>query len=208
MTQPEKELEAKFAVRHLAHVREKLLASGARLRRSRLLERNWRFDRPERELTDEGKVLRLRQDDKTDLTFKRSTSDPLQRTEINVSVEEPEAARRLLEALGYEVMTVYEKYREVFVLDQVEVMLDELPFGTFVEIEAPDRFTLEAAAERLELLWDGRVQESYLELFLRLKDERGLEAREATFAAFDDLPALAPHDLGLTDASARQEPQT
>ncbi len=201
-------MEVKFAVHHLAHVRQKLLAAGARLRRSRLLERNLRFDRSERSLTDAGEVLRLRQDDGAQLTFKRPTSDPLERTEIHVNVEQPGPARQLLEALGYEVMTVYEKYREVFVLDEVEVMLDELPFGTFVEIEGPDRSTLEAAAETLELLWDARVQESYLELFLRLKDERGLEIRDATFAAFDEIPALAPPDLGLADAEAREQPQT
>jgi len=41
----------------------------------------------------------------------------------------------VFEALGYAVYMMYEKYRTTFRLDNLEVVLDELPYGNFVEIE-------------------------------------------------------------------------
>lgn len=194
------EVEAKFALRHLATVRQRVLANGGRVRSSRTLERNWRFDTPDHELSSKREVLRVRQDDGAQLTFKRSSDDPLRRTEINVRVDDGQAARTLLQRLQYEVIAVYEKYREVFILDQAEVMLDELPFGAFVEIEAPRSEEIRAAAQRLGLAWERRVPASYLELFQQLRENRGLKLRDATFAEFSDLPPVALEELELSDA--------
>lgn len=194
------EVEAKFALRHLATVRQRVLANGGRVRSSRTLERNWRFDTADHELSSKREVLRVRQDDGAQLTFKQSSDDPLRRTEINVRVDDVQAARTLLQRLQFEVIAVYEKYREVFILDQAEVMLDELPFGAFVEIEAPGSEEIQAAAQRLGLAWERRVPTSYLELFQQLKEIRGLKLRDATFAEFSDLPPVALEELDLSDA--------
>lgn len=194
------EVEAKFALRHLATVRQRVLANGGRVRSSRTLERNWRFDTPDHELSSKHEVLRVRQHDGAQLTFKQGSDDPLRRTEINVRVDDGQAARTLLHRLQYEVIAVYEKYREVFILDQAEVMLDELPFGAFVEIEAPRSEEIRSAAQRLGLAWERRVPASYLELFQQLKEIRGLKLRDATFAEFSDLPPVALEELELSDA--------
>lgn len=194
------EVEAKFALRHLATVRQRVLANGGRVRSSRTLERNWRFDTADHELSSKRQLLRVRQDDGAQLTFKQSSDDPLRRTEINVRVDDVQAARTLLQGLQYEVIAVYEKYREVFILDQAEVMLDELPFGAFVEIEAPGSEEIQATAQRLGLAWERRVPASYLELFQQIKGIRGLKLRDATFAEFSDLPPVALEELDLSDA--------
>ena len=201
------EIEAKFAVRHLQQVRERLLQSGARVRSSRALERNWRFDDRQEGLTGRGEVLRVRQDDSAYLTFKRGADGELERTELTVAVEDTGITREILQALGYEVIAVYEKYREVFVLDPVEVMLDELPFGAFVEIEGDAPSTIRAAADRLGLDWDLRVNASYLELFQRVKHERGLDMRDATFEAFAEIDDLTLGTLGLSDALVAEGPR-
>ncbi len=195
------EVEAKFALRHLATVRQRVLANGGRVRSSRTLERNWRFDTPDHELSSKRELLRVRQDDGAQLTFKQSSGDPLRRTEINLRVDDGQAARTLLQGLQYEVIAVYEKYREVFILDQAEVMLDELPFGAFVEIEAPGSSEeIQAVAQQLGLAWERRVPASYLELFQQLKENRGLNLRDATFAEFSELPPVSLEELDLRDA--------
>lgn len=200
------EIEAKFAVRHLQQVRQRLLQSGARLRSSRVLERNWRFDDPQGALTEREEVLRVRKDSSGHLTFKRAGAQELERTELSVVVDDTTITREILQALGFEVIAVYEKYREVFVLNSVDVMLDELPFGAFVEIEAADRRSIRAAADRLGLLWEHRVHATYLELFQHIKRERGLDTRDATFQAFGDIDDLTLETLGVPDALTAGEP--
>jgi adenylate cyclase class 2 len=194
------EIEVKFAIGHHGPLRQRLLQLGGRLLHDRHLERNWRFDTADRILTNQHQVLRVRQAERGTLTFKDAGEDPLIRTEIEVEVDDPIAARTLLEALGYRPFQVYEKYREVFVLDDAEVMLDQLPFGSFVEIEASDPSSLQSTSRRLGLAWRHRVLASYLELFDRLQAGLPTPASRATFDAFRDLPPITLADLDLENA--------
>ncbi len=196
------EVEAKFLMPHLADVREHLLRLNAHLLVSRTLERNWRFDSPDGRLSAAKEVLRLRQDTRYRLTFKQTLHSPEHRLEVEFEVGDLDGARRLLEALGYEVTFIYEKYRETFALGTTKVMLDELPFGCFVELEGTSLEDNRAAAQKLGLDWEHRIQRSYLELFTRLKKDLGLTIRDATF---DDFSGQAPVDLtalGFSYASA------
>lgn len=194
------EVEAKFAVDHLADLRREIIKLGGRVLRDRTLERNWRYDRADGTLTIQSHVLRLRQDDRTTLTYKQPGPDRLVRDEIELAIEDVEAAHEFLQALGFKVIAIYEKYREVLLLDEVNIALDELPFGSFVELEDGSSAALRAAAERLGLSWQQRVSQSYLELFDRVAADLGLSARQATFEAFADLPRVTPQQLGLPDA--------
>jgi adenylate cyclase class 2 len=122
------------------------------------------------------------------MTFKAPGPDPEHRIEIEVEVDDPRRARLLLEALGYQVVFVYEKEREVFALGEATVMLDELPFGSFVEIEAEDIELVRAAAASIGLDWTDRVGLTYLRLFESLRARLDWPVAEATF------DALAPFD--------------
>jgi len=194
------EIEAKFAVADLEPTRRCLLDLAARLARPRLRETNLRFDDDADRLRRAGHVLRLRQNHETRLTFKAPGRDAEHRQEIEFGVDEPRAARRFLEALGYRVVFVYEKYRETFALDAVDVMLDELPFGAFVEIEGPAIAAVRAAADRLGLPWEARLATTYLGLFERLRSAHGWSFRDATFDNFRHLPR-PPLDEVLQAAS-------
>ena len=83
-------------------------------------------------------------------------------------------------------MVCYEKYRAAYQLGEVEVSLDEMPFGTFSEIEGPNEDSIRAAAEQLGLNWEARSKVSYLTIFGALKDAFGLEMPDLTFAAFTE----------------------
>lgn len=191
------EIEAKFAVNHLADLRREIIDLGGRLLHDRTLERNWRYDRADGELTIKAHVLRLRQDDRTTLTYKSPAGNQMSRQEIELEVTNAETAGQFLQALGFEVIAIYEKYRETLILDDVEIALDELPFGSFVELEADSPDGLERAAKRLALVWDRRLLKSYLELFDQLAANFGLTARQATFEAFTDLPRVTAKQLGI-----------
>jgi adenylate cyclase class 2 len=191
------EIEAKFWVTDLAEFRVRLLAAGGRAVTSRQLEHNERFDTPDGRLRRSGEVLRLRQDQRLTLTFKRALASPEVRTEIEVAIDDLPAARELLLSLGYVPLFVYEKFREVLALDDTLVMLDELPFGTFVELEGPSLEAIGRAAARLGLDWTRRVTRSYLSIFEALRLRLDLASERATFADLQPAPAVLPPDLGL-----------
>jgi len=190
-----REIEAKFLLPHLADLRARLLAGGGRLVSPRTLELNLRFDDESRRLSAAGRVLRLRRDRSTHLTYKAPGPTPEERVEVEVEVEHPDDGRRFLEALGYHVVAAYEKYREIFDLGGASVMLDELPFGHFVEIEADSLEAVRTSAGMLGLAWEQRLRASYLDLFEAVRTRLGRTVDQATFAAFENVPALSFAEL-------------
>jgi adenylate cyclase class 2 len=191
------EIEVKFYLRHLEDIRKRLIAHGALLKTDRLLERNLRFDTPDRELAGKKHVLRLRQDNRATLTFKRPRGQVETREEFKVEIDDFEDGRKILEALGYTVTTLYEKYRETYQIDFIQVMLDELPFGSFVEVEGPSIESIRQMSDQLGLPWERRVQASYIELFDRIRRPLKIDFEEITFENFKRLAPVDPTLLGI-----------
>ncbi|MFV9674789.1 MAG: class IV adenylate cyclase [Anaerolineales bacterium] len=191
------EIEAKFYLRHLEDIRKRVIAHDALLKTTRLLERNLRFDTPDRELAGNKHVLRLRQDNRTTLTFKRPRVQVETRDEFEIEIDDFESGRKILEALGYAVTTLYEKYRETYQIDFIQVMLDELPFGCFVEIEGPSIESIRQMSDQLGLPWERRVQASYVELFDRIRRPLAIDFEEITFENFKGLAPVDPKLLGV-----------
>jgi adenylate cyclase class 2 len=134
-------------------------------------------------LDAQSRVLRLRRaGGRALLTYKekdRTESAVKRQREEETEVADAEALAAILEALGYRPALVYEKRRETWRAAGAEVVLDELPFGLFVEIEGEEAAIL--AAERLLGLTDATVEHaSYPELTARLGAERD-GVREARF---------------------------
>lgn len=193
------EQEVKFCVRNLAALQARLTRLGAVLLQPRTLERNLRFDTPDQALARRHEVLRLRQDTAARLTYKgpsRWRNGLRIRTEIEVEVADFDAARALLEALGYCVTVIYEKYRTVYTWASAHIMLDELPYGDFVELEGPDEATLRDLAHRLGLRWEAAIPHSYLALFDQARQRLNLPVHHLTFEALRGVP-LRPEQLAI-----------
>lgn len=200
----DQELEVKFYANDLAAVEQRLIGLGAQLVLPRIFEVNLRFDTPDGSLGRGLRVLRLRQDIVARMTYKGPASGlggARLRQEIEFEVSDFEAARALLEALGYRVAMRYEKYRTAYELDEVEVSLDELPYGTFVEIEGPDPAAIRSAAQALALDWEATIPASYTALFEQLRARLGLPFGDLSFENFREL-SISPADLGVRPADA------
>ena len=183
------EIEVKYAVADLLAVEKRLKAIGAQLIQARIFESNLRFDDQDGSLGKTASVLRLRLDTAARLTYKGPSvfdAGVRDRLEIEFVVGDFYAARSFLEALGYRVIMTYEKYRAMYNLEEVTVTLDELPYGSFVEIEGPDAESIRQVNEQLGLDWDAAVQESYSEIFARLKQVKGWDFRDLSFENFTD----------------------
>lgn len=90
-------------------------------------------------LDDRRAVLRLRKVGNTSLlTYKesiRNDTDVKHRIEFETEVSDVDAMEKIIGMLGYRLSIVYEKRRRTWHLGNAEIVLDELPFGLFMEIE-------------------------------------------------------------------------
>jgi adenylate cyclase class 2 len=111
-------------------------------------------------------------------------------------------ALHLLEALGYQVVVMYEKWRTVYRIGPVDIDLDETPLGCFIEVEGPNTAGIQEVAQLLGLDWEARSGESYMSLFNRVRVARGLSAQNLSFAEFQGVE-VTPQDVGLRPADDR-----
>ncbi len=115
------------------------------------------------------------------LTYKRRIASDLpvkQQIEHETTVGDAAEVESILQNLGIEPQLVYEKRRRTWNFRSVEIVLDELPFGLFMEIEGS--ITGIAEAEMFLGIEDLEVElETYPRLTARLGTRRGnlIEAR-------------------------------
>ena len=159
------EREQKYRVTDIDSVRASLLRLGAKIHASGF-ERNELFDYDNR-LRRKGLKLRLRRHGGklAVLTLKGPRLAGRQKTRMEV--ETPinyEAAKRILELVGFRIKETYSKTRQEYRLDGCAVCLDHIPnSGWFVEIEGPTG-KIQDLARRLGLQLADRENRSYRKL--------------------------------------------
>ena len=99
-------------------------------------------------LDPQRQVLRLRRmGNRAILTYKErftSASAIKHQREDETGVEDAETLAAILDALGYRPSLIYEKHRASWEVANVELVIDELPFGLYMEIEGEDQAIIEA----------------------------------------------------------------
>lgn len=197
------ETEVKFYVRDLKRIELRLLDLKAKLIQPRVHEINLRFDFPDGSLRRDFKVLRLRKDTESKFTFKGPSEEReggvMSRQEIEFNVSDFESAKQFLELLGYVPVVFYEKFRTTFEFKDAHIMLDELPYGTFVEIEGENISTLEEIANKLGLNWKEMVKAGYHALFDRVAAKFKLKSGDLSFKAIESVRITAD-DLNIRPA--------
>jgi adenylate cyclase class 2 len=129
-------------------------------------------------------IVRIRRTrDRAILTYKRrvdNASDAKHQIEHESEISDPESVARILLELTLEPKLVYEKRRSIWKLRSVEVLLDELPFGLFMEIEG----SLTGIKE-VETLLDIEDLETEHETYPRLTAQLGKKTGSMIEARFD-----------------------
>jgi adenylate cyclase class 2 len=164
------ESEIKLRISDPAAAREALTGIGARLRLPRHFEDNVLFDDPRGTLRAAGCLVRLRRRDPGEafLTYKgpkRVVEGIRSREEVESSIGDAAALEAILDALGMRPIFRYQKYRESWTWQDAEIVVDETPIGTYLEVEGP-LATIHAAARALGFAPSDYITESYIGLFL------------------------------------------
>ena len=133
------EREIKLRMSGAEAARAAVVRLGARLARARHLEDNAVFDDERSSLSTAGRLLRLRRTpDAAVVTFKgprRVEQGVKSREEIETVVSDADAFERILTGVGLRRVFRYQKQRETYRWQDVEIVVDETPIGTFLEIE-------------------------------------------------------------------------
>lgn len=130
-------------------------------------------------------VLRVRRvGERTVLTYKERFSSPSaikHHREDETEVADAQALSAILDALGLRPALVYEKRRVTWHLSGAEIVVDELPFGFFAEIEGEES-AIREVEERLGLKDAEAELATYPELTRRHCEKQGelIEARFQT----------------------------
>ena len=131
-----------------------------------------------------GCALRLRRvNGLAILTFKRrlpSKSAIKYQQEEEVTVGNPDAMAAILDSLGFQPALVYEKRRTRWKVEDAKVVIDELPFGLFMEIEASAR-----QIKRVEKLLEADSLPAVMETYPSLTARFGKERKGVIAARFD-----------------------
>lgn len=164
----------------------------------RVFERNVRFEDDNRRFLKNRSLLRLRQSSAaTTLTFKAplGTAEDGQfksLEELEVTVSDFDTMQTILQRLAFQPVQVYEKWRETFTTSSVEICLDTMPFGEFMEIEGtgPD---IMATANALGLPWERRILKNYLGIFEHIRNRLALPFTDVTFDNFKTVSTPVTH---------------
>jgi len=195
------ETEVKLYVPDLGSAIIRLNAAGATMTKPRVYEHNIRYEDASETLTGRGIVLRLRQDAKVRLTYKepqeQQTAGVLSRFEAEVTVDQFDVMDLILKRLGYHPHVVYEKYRTTYEFGGAEIVLDEMPYGNFIEVEGPAE-EIEAALKALNLDREPRILAGYMVLFGLVKPALRLDVNDLTFINFEGVDV--PPEIFFQDA--------
>jgi adenylate cyclase class 2 len=182
------EVEIKIRIDDVDEAVERVEALGAAVVRGRVFEDNRLYDLEGDTLYHQDKLLRLRVvDGRGIVTVKAPAPDDADspykaRREVETEVRDPDAMAAALETVGFTPRWRYQKYRREWSLGPAHIMLDEIPWGAWLEIEGPPAQIDEIAAR---LGW-GRERwdrGSYRELHERYCEERGVPVGDMVFGA-------------------------
>ena len=165
------EIEAKLKVESHKEVIEKLAELGAEFLAEQLQTDSY-IDDADRTQTETDRCLRLRRqsagdEEKVFLTYKgaKEKDEFKKRQEIEIEIKGADSVEKLLSALAYEKVLVFEKRRRIYRLGGCVVALDELPLlGSFLEIEGPDDKKIADVQKNLGLADLPHITESYASL--------------------------------------------
>ncbi len=156
------EIEVKFTDVDIDDVRRRLEAAGAHLehpmrdmRRALIEEDHHAVENMFIRIRDEG--------DKVTLCLKKKTKSLEESTidstyEIETTVGDFDKTIELFKVAGWHYMTYQESRRETWLLDDVEVVIDEWPWiNPYIEIEGATEDAVRAGAKKLGFDWNGAM---------------------------------------------------
>jgi len=157
------EYEATFVDIDVEHIREKLKALGGVLKRPQFMQKRTVCSFPKGHEI-QGGFLRVRDEgDKITMSIKiMEGSGTIEgQKEIELMVNSYTDATQFLQTIGAEPRSEQESKRELWQLNDTEIMIDWWPFlEPFIEIEGPSEDAVKNVANTLDCNWEDAIFDS------------------------------------------------
>lgn len=168
------EIEIKFALQDRAALVRRLRELHAEKLYPETFEDNIVLDR-RGELRTKGALLRVRKFGRYSIaTFKGPVAfngTVKSREEVQTGIESFDLGIQIFDSLGYKPVFRYQKFREVWRVHEVEVVLDRTPIGDYFEIEGP-MDVIRSVAEALGMNMENGIRQSYADLYRQQRRTR------------------------------------
>jgi len=151
------EIEVKFLDIDVAELRQRLKQHGAQLVQPERTLRRRNFDFSQ---TRHDAWVRVRDEaNKITITYKKTQDTTVHGThEINLEVDNFEAACEFMNAIGLKEKSEKETRRESWLLDEVQIEIDTWPWiPSFVELEGNSVDDLRHVAQKLDFSWESHL---------------------------------------------------
>ena len=185
------EIEAKFLQVDPNDIRMRLEKVGATCKQPMMLMRRVVLDNEQ--LQPKNAFVRIRDEGhRIAMTYKQYDDQALAGAkEIEFSVSDYDAAVTFLEALGVKAKSTQEARREIWELDDVEIVIDEWPWiDPYIEIEGPSEESVKRMADKLGFEWKdasfGDIMTAYRAQYPKTGDTRNDMVYNLPIVRFED----------------------
>jgi len=183
----ETEIKIELGTESFLRLKKILFDLGAR-QVSSFNERTYGFFTPDRKSIKEGIFPRIKVFNKNKegiLTVKikkQKKTKYFQRNEFSLLISNVKNARDVLCTLGYSKERIFDKKREIwkFKKKDIEICLDKLPFGNYVEIEGKPK-EIEKTIKKLKLERYKRITKAYLAVYDEWRKKNNVKSENAIF---------------------------
>jgi len=161
------EIEVKIKIQDFQVLKQNIAKRKVTLDKPRHLEENILYDFPDQRLYKKDQALRLRRiDKKYYLTFKGPHQKSRKfkiREEFETEIKNGKQFRSILKSLGLIPVFQYRKNRTQYKKKNLKICLDEMPIGSFLELEG-EREEIVRFAEELGYTKDEFIKLDYVQL--------------------------------------------
>ena len=163
------EFEATFANIDKDYLRKKIKENGGELIKKEFTQKRKVFNFPESNTNKDGFVRVRDEDGKITMTLKIFKGKNIEdQKEAEIVVSDFDTASLILSELGAKEKAFQETKREIWKIDNVEIMIDTWPFlETFVEIEGENEEDVRRISEKLNFNWEDAIFAPVTELYKR-----------------------------------------
>lgn len=153
------EYEATFTDINKNEIRKKLRKNGAKLIKPEFLQKRTVFHLPKGHEIKGGWVRVRDEQDKVTMSLKIVDGNKIKdQKEICLKVDNFKEAEKFLITLGCKKKAYQENKRELWKLDNVEIMIDEWPFlEPFIEVEGKSEKAVKLVCKKLELNYSNAI---------------------------------------------------
>lgn len=184
------EIEVKFVDVDIDDVRQRLRSNGAHLEHAMRAMRRALIEEPQHSAGN--MFIRIRDEgDKTTLCLKKKLKSLEESTidstyEIETTVGDFDTAIELFKVAGWDYTTYQESKRETWMMDSVEVVIDEWPWiNPYIEIEGESEDAVRSAAQKLGFDWNtamfGSVDVIYNRDYPKMSIRGVIDVKEVKF---------------------------